>query len=375
LAKRLLLRDAENFSQDMIQRVLGGLFWNTPGVAGVGTGYAAGIIGKLTGVATSGHMAVTADGATMVLTILPGWATIFRDAGASTYDPRALFAESDANDSVTITANATGSTRNDTVCLKIDQNTAPTSDGSNLVSFVAIAGQSGGGLSNAPVDGNLYLPLANVAVANGAMLLTQGVVTDKRSSILGLGSPLLVPPGFGAFPASLYGSHGVKLDDQSTASAASLTLTVPAGALFRTLWIQFTGRSDQAGAQALNVQFNADVAANYDSQFVTDVNTTLTGQAPTIAGTAGTIGTLCASGAAAGAVSEMDIYVQNADSTTLRKAWKFSGGRFDTDAAANSVLFWGHGQWRNVTTAITSIKLAGAAGNLVNARGILWGLP
>src|SRR4029077_18310191 len=105
------------------------------------------------------HMAVTANGSTMVLTVLPGWAAVIRDAGGASYDPRALFAESDANDSsITITSNATGSTRNDTVCLRIDQNTAPASDGANLVSFSAIAGQSGGGLSNAPAAGNLYLP-------------------------------------------------------------------------------------------------------------------------------------------------------------------------------------------------------------------------
>src|SRR4029077_18052083 len=95
-------------------------------------------------------------------------------------DPRCFFGESDANDTATVTANATGSTRNDTVCLKVDQNTAPTPHVSNLLSVVVIAGQSGGGLSNAPADGNLYLPLANVAVSNGAASIAQGNVTDKR---------------------------------------------------------------------------------------------------------------------------------------------------------------------------------------------------
>jgi hypothetical protein len=182
LAKRLLLRDAENFSQDQIQRILGSLLWNLPVVGGVGTGYSAGIVGKAPTTST-GHLAVTANGSTMVLTMLPGWASVLRDAGGTTYDPRTLFAESDANDTATVTNNSTGSTRNDTVCLKVDMNTAPTSDGSNLVSFAIIAGASGGGLSNAPADGNLYLPLANVAVANGATSIAQGNVTDLRRVI------------------------------------------------------------------------------------------------------------------------------------------------------------------------------------------------
>ena len=184
MAKRLLLRDAENLSADMLQRILGGLTSGLGAVSGVGTGYSVGGVGKMNAswlgaTLPTGHLVVTANG-TSTLTILPGWATVLRDAGTSSYDPRALFAESDANDTVTITSNATGSTRNDTVCLKIDQATAPTSDGSNLVSFEIIAGAAGGGLSNAPADGNLHLPLANVAVANGVAIAAQAAVTDKR---------------------------------------------------------------------------------------------------------------------------------------------------------------------------------------------------
>lgn len=246
MARRLLLRDAENISADMLQRILGMEVFPTAAVAGVGTGYAAGVIGKLTGVATTGHLAVTANGTTMVLTVLPGWAAVVRDAGGSTYDPRALFAESDANDSsITITANATGSTRNDTVCLKIDQNTAPTSDGSNLVSFVAIAGQSGGGLSNAPADGNLYLPLANVAVANGATSISTGNVTDVRTGVLDFAGELrLTPPGGAAskMPAGTLANPSTTTAQGSITTLTDLTslsATVTVGAGRR---IKITGK-------------------------------------------------------------------------------------------------------------------------------------
>jgi hypothetical protein len=169
----------------MVQRIFGGLTAGLTGATGVGTGYASGGVGKInnTWLGTNpgtGHMLVTANGTTMVLTIAPGWAVVVRDQGGSSYDPRAFLVESDANDSVTITSNATGFTRNDTVCLKVDQSTAPASDGANLVSFVVLAGASGGGLPNAPADGNLYVPLANVAVANGATSISQANVTDRR---------------------------------------------------------------------------------------------------------------------------------------------------------------------------------------------------
>ena len=186
MAKRLLLRDAENISADMLQRLVGGDSAGIGAIAGVGTGFAMGGVGKMnsnwlgTASLPTGHLVVSANGTTMVLAISPGWATILRDVGTSTFDPRAFFAESDANDSVTVSANATGSTRNDTVCMKIDLGTAPTSDGSNLVSFEILAGAAGGGLANAPADGNLHLPIANIAVANGATNIAQGNVTDKR---------------------------------------------------------------------------------------------------------------------------------------------------------------------------------------------------
>lgn len=376
MAKRLLLRDAENFSQDQVQRILGSLFWNLPVVGGVGSGYSAGIVGR-TPTGSTGHLAVTANNSTMVLTMLPGWAHILRDAGGSSYDPRLLFAESDANDTATVTANATGSTRNDTVCLKIDLNTAPTSDGSNLVSFVVIAGAAGGGLSNAPADGNLYLPLANVAVANGAVSIAQGNVTDKRLSTLAMGGPIWVPPGSGAaFPPLGYSSFPVKLDEQSGSSNANTTLTVPAAAvgLYRALMLQVTARSDQAANQGIFVQFNADAGANYDYQFNQVNNVTQSLPAPQIAQTSGRIANAVASGAVAGAAANSTAFIHNADSATLRKTWKYDSGYWAADAAANATIESGHGQWRNVLAAIANLKLTPGAGNLVNWRAVLWGL-
>lgn len=184
-ASRVLLRDGSNISDAFLQRVLA-LYSDIPFATpvGIGTGYKNGIIGKRNGAAGSdpNHFAIIATGTNRILTARPGWALVQQDDGSTTFDPRVLIAQSDQAMTATATANATGSTRNDTVCIKLDMNTTPNADGSNLLSLAIVAGASGGGISNAPADGNLYFPVANVAVANGATTLAQGNVTDLRYS-------------------------------------------------------------------------------------------------------------------------------------------------------------------------------------------------
>jgi hypothetical protein len=261
MAKRLLLRDAESISADFLQRILGSLLWNLPVVGGVGTGYSAGVVGKAPTNST-GHLAVTANGTTMVLTILAGWAHVLRDAGGSSYDPRLLFAESDAADAVTVTANSTGSTRNDTVCLRVDMATAPTSDGSNLVTFEIIAGQSGGGLSNAPNDGNLHLPLANIAVANGATSISQGNVTDKR---------LVVPVAPNVPGGTLPGGYV-----PVTANQGAITTLVDLSGLTATVTVG-AGRRIKISAYAA---FQSTVANDSVQLFIVDTSGPTTVAAP-----------------------------------------------------------------------------------------------
>jgi hypothetical protein len=189
-------------------------------------------------------------------------------------------------------------------------------------------------------------------------------------------APITVPPSASAsIPSTSYGTLPVKLDEQSTASGASLTLTVPAGALYRSLEIEFTGRSS-AAANSLVLQFNGDVAGNYDSGGLNFNNATVVAPAPSIASTSGVAGGLPASTATAGAVGDYRIVIHNADSTTLRKTWIATGGRFDSDAAVGYNYLSVTGQWRNTTNAITSIVLSALGGvSLVNARAILWGRP
>lgn len=334
----------------MIQRVLGGLFWNLPVVGGVGTGYAAGVVGK-NPTASTGHLAVTANGATMVLTMLPGWAQIVRDAGASTYDPRILFAESDANDTATVTANATGSTRNDTVCLKVDMATAPTTDGSNLLSFVIIAGAAGGGLSNAPADGNFYLPLANVAVANAATLISQGNVTDKRLSTL------ILSGGLGGV---------VKIDEQILAGAASCR--IPPGAAsfptgYRNLTVKWKLRGSAASAATgLNLTANGDNGNNYSYQYMSAILSTFGGNGVDLAAFI-PMSAIAANTAPANNFGAGTLTIFDYNSATDFKVCHVSGGSRSAAGAGGVQIETQMGFWLS-TAAINFLTLTPGAGNI-----------
>lgn len=198
MTARLLLRDGENLSEQQLRRLLGRMPDLYVAASGLGTGYASGTVG-LVNKASPGtdpdHFAIRANGTNLTLTMRPGYATIQRDAGTSSFDPQGYFALVDAPLTVTLTNNTTGSTRNDTIALRIDQSIAPDSTGTNLVTLTAVAGATGGGLSNAPTDGALYFPLATVAVANGATLIAQSSVTDKRTPYFS---------GIGNYKASMY---------------------------------------------------------------------------------------------------------------------------------------------------------------------------
>jgi len=120
-----------------------------------------------------------------------------------------------------------------------------------------------------------------------------------------------------------------------------------------------------------------DTGANYDYIALSDVNTTITGGAPGIAGTSALIGGIPGTGAAAGALGQFRIVIENADAgqSTLRKAYHFKGGYFSADSAAGSVYQEGSGQWRDTTHAVFGVKLILSAGNFSVVRATVRGEP
>jgi hypothetical protein len=88
------------------------------------------------------------------------------------------FFESDAQETVTIAANASGNARIDRVVLEANFST-------NVIDFVVVAGTPAGSPAAPSLTQDLttkwQMPLAQVAVANGASTITAGNVTDERN--------------------------------------------------------------------------------------------------------------------------------------------------------------------------------------------------
>lgn len=85
-------------------------------------------------------------------------------------------------DTVTIKVNASGNPRIDLICKKRDASASPDDTGSNVLTSVAIEGTPAASpvAPAIPADGNDYLILAQVAVANGASSITDANITDRR---------------------------------------------------------------------------------------------------------------------------------------------------------------------------------------------------
>jgi hypothetical protein len=177
-----VLRDGENLGEAVLQREMAFILSDCPVVGGVGTGYSAGVVGKMNGAvgANPNHFSVSANGTNTTLTIQPGYCWIVKDSGSSTYDPRVIYVVMNAPVTLVVPANAQGTTRVDTICLRFDQSIAPDSVGSNLPTVVDVQGGASSALGNAPSDGALYLPLALVTIDNAEVVLSAADVADKR---------------------------------------------------------------------------------------------------------------------------------------------------------------------------------------------------
>lgn len=90
----------------------------------------------------------------------------------------------DADTSVAIGSNGSGSTRNDSVVLYIDKSASANTDASNVAKLIVVQGGA-----SAPTDSaiqtavgasNPFLRLADVAITSGATSITSGNITDKR---------------------------------------------------------------------------------------------------------------------------------------------------------------------------------------------------
>lgn len=127
-----------------------------------------------------GHALVTQNSpAAMSVLVAPG----------VVYIPNADYNELDSNQvkfweavitvstAVAITANTSGSTRIDLICVKMDTAVTPDEHASNIATLVAVAGTPGAGVPATPDN---YAKLVEVEVANGASTIVTADITDSR---------------------------------------------------------------------------------------------------------------------------------------------------------------------------------------------------
>lgn len=129
---------------------------------------------------SGGHCLVTQNSpAAMSVLVAPG----------VVYIPNAAYNELDSNTvkfweavitvytAVVITANTSGSTRIDLICVKMDTAVTPDEHASNIATLVAVAGTPGAGVPATPDN---YAKLAEIEVANGASTIVTADITDSR---------------------------------------------------------------------------------------------------------------------------------------------------------------------------------------------------
>lgn len=217
---------------------------------------------------------------------------------------------------------------------------------------------------------------AGITITTGGIIVTAGGLTVNSGTNLLKNSLTITPSPAGTVPATSYGSVQVKLDEQTGTAVASLTVSIPSDALYRQVVIDIMGKSDQASAQNMFLQFNGDTAANYDYNFFTDTNASLAGGTPGVAGTSALCGAIPGTGSAANSIAQFRIVIANADKgMAFATPYHAVGNYWNSDAAAGAVLLVAQGKWRNTVSPLTSVKFILAAGNFANVRATVRGEP
>lgn len=84
-------------------------------------------------------------------------------------------------ENLNISNNASGSTRYDLICLKIDPSASPDANASNVASLVVVEGTPGGGVPATPAN---HLKLAEITVINAETEITSAEIKDSRTHAL-----------------------------------------------------------------------------------------------------------------------------------------------------------------------------------------------
>jgi len=259
---------------------------------------------------------------------------------------------SDATVNLVIGANASGFTRYDRVVAVWNrQAIAYTGVTPNIAAktcrVAVLEGTPGAGSpALTQTAGTVYMiPLALVEVANGAVSITDSVITDERE-MAGVGNMQRIDQHLGA------------------ATGAITFSSIPAR--FQHLMLVFQGRVQGAVPGAITADwvrmtYNNDAGANYDYEYLNADQGGAVTSGGGIAAAYMYAGQVTADGGVASAGDGMVIHIPNYRRTTLHKVMISSNQIKGDGLAANLALNDCRGWWRS-TAAINRIDLAPNAG-------------
>lgn len=150
-----------------------------------------------------------------------------------TMDQKFFNVASTATESVTITANASGNPRIDLIAIKVDDAVTPGILGVDAVSLIAIAGTPAASPS-APATPDNHLPLYQVAVANGASVISTSDLTDVRPQFTVRATNIDDWKGY----TDIVPTRTVNGDPIFTIRFAAVNLTDRLSAGMRVTWVQ-----------------------------------------------------------------------------------------------------------------------------------------
>lgn len=170
-------------------RIRNGLAPDGSGVGGASEGDIRGDLADM--IEQTGGVVDLAGGGVLVHEASPLARTVVVDAGVA-YVPNTSFDETDSDSikfweaviagttgarTLSISANSSGQTRNDIICVMVDTGATPDNTASNVGSLIVVDGIPGAGVPATPSN---YLKIAEVEVVNGAATIADEKITDTR---------------------------------------------------------------------------------------------------------------------------------------------------------------------------------------------------
>jgi hypothetical protein len=228
--------------------------------------------------------------------------------------------------------------------------------------------------------------ISTAKIADAAVTYAKVQDVSAASKLLGRGSAsgagdveeITVGSGLTMTGTTLSASGGggtyTLINDTTLGSAqASVTFSsIPN--TYKYLVVLFSVRSsDQASANNIIVRFNGDSGSNYDYRQLYSASSVGTDAAAATTGIV--VGAFTPTSGPTGAFSPGTFTIFDYASTSKGKAISGTSGRSDTTSAANQNVNVHYGFWRTTGSAVTSLTVLPAAGNLAtDCRFTLYGV-